>query len=216
MANLMSTAARWRDAGGNTPPAQWTGTAYEFLQGGEITLVGSAEAGDTLDFSALLPVGTPYYSHPLSVTIDGATQYTYDTSASPVPVSIQLSAGDAVVIRVMDDQSSYYGDVVLTPPPVPPPLTGVYGYHGRLKNIVVMAGSSLVVANQWAAETKKRGTTIASSTWTYSGAGTLTGDALTGTQATVMLTPTGCGVISNTVTLADGEVLVGTRFVSVG
>ena len=84
-----------------------------------------------------------------------------------------------------------------------------------LKNVAVSAGSSIDVNNQWAAETEKRGTTVTSSTWTYSGAGTLTGDALTGTKATVRLTPTCRGILSNTVTLADGEVLVGTREVSV-
>ena len=85
----------------------------------------------------------------------------------------------------------------------------------RLKDITATIGSSINIDNQWAAETEKRGTTIVSSTWTYSGAGTLTADALTGTKATVRLTPTYRGILSNTVTLADGEVLVGTRQVSV-
>ena len=85
----------------------------------------------------------------------------------------------------------------------------------NLKSVRATHGETLVIANQWAAETKKRATTIVSSTWTYSGAGTLTGDALTGTKATVRLTPTCRGTLSNAVTLADGEVLVGTRQVSV-
>ena len=85
----------------------------------------------------------------------------------------------------------------------------------NLKSVRATSGESLVVANQWAAETKKRDTTIVSSTWTYCGAGTLASDALTGTKATARLTPTGCGALANTVTLADGEVLVGTRSVSV-
>lgn len=85
----------------------------------------------------------------------------------------------------------------------------------QLKDIAATSGESLVVTNKWAAEAEKRGATIASSTWTYSGAGTLTSDALTGTKATVRITPTCGGVLSNTVTLSDGEVLVGTRCVSV-
>lgn len=85
----------------------------------------------------------------------------------------------------------------------------------NLKSVRATHGEALVIANQWAAEAEKRATTIVSSTWTYSGAGTLTGDALTGTKATVRLTPTCRGILSNTVTLADGEVLVGTREVSV-
>ena len=85
----------------------------------------------------------------------------------------------------------------------------------NLKSVSATNGESIVIINQWAAEAKKRGTTIVSSTWTYSGAGTLTSGALTGTKATVRLTPTYNGVVSNTVTLADGEVLIGTRVVSV-
>lgn len=85
----------------------------------------------------------------------------------------------------------------------------------NLKSVRATSGESLVIANQWAAEVEKRGATIVSSTWTYSGAGTLTGDALTGTKSTVRLTPTCGGVLSNTVTLADGEVLVGARQVGV-
>ena len=85
----------------------------------------------------------------------------------------------------------------------------------NLKSVRATNGESIVIANQWAAETKKRATTIVSSTWMYSGAGMLTTDALAGTKATARLTPTGCGALANTVTLADGEVLVGTRSVSV-
>lgn len=85
----------------------------------------------------------------------------------------------------------------------------------NLKSVRATHGETLAIANQWAAEAKRRATTIVSSTWTYSGAGTLTGDALIGTKSTVRLTPTCRGVLSNTVTLADGEVLVGMRAVSV-
>lgn len=85
----------------------------------------------------------------------------------------------------------------------------------RLKDINAICGEKLLVANNWTAEAEKRGTTVSASTWTYSGAGTLSGDALTGTKATVQLTPTCRGILSNTVTLADGEVLVGARKVSV-
>jgi len=83
------------------------------------------------------------------------------------------------------------------------------------KTLYATDGETIEVANQWAAEADKRGTTVTGSTWTYTGAGTLSGAALADTQATVLLTPTSCGTLANTATLANGEVLVATRSVIV-
>ena len=85
----------------------------------------------------------------------------------------------------------------------------------RLKDIQATAGEILLVVNNWTADAEKRGTTVSASTWTYSGAGTLSGASLSNPLAHVNLAPTCSGILANTVTLADGEVLVGTRSVSV-
>ena len=83
------------------------------------------------------------------------------------------------------------------------------------KTIYTQSGETVSVSNQWAAETEKRGTTVSSSTWTYSGAGTLTGAALATPLATVNLAATGCGTLVNKATLASGEVLLRSRIVIV-
>lgn len=83
----------------------------------------------------------------------------------------------------------------------------------QAKTINTTNGETIKVSHQWAAETEKRGTTISGSTWTYSGAGTLAGEALATPLASVTLTPTGCGTLTNTVTLANGETLIRTRLV---
>jgi hypothetical protein len=85
----------------------------------------------------------------------------------------------------------------------------------RLKDIKAMNGETLIVTNKWAAEAQKRATTISASTWTYSGAGTLSGASLTGTTATVEAAPTCSGRLVNTVELGNGEVLTATRWVDV-
>lgn len=83
------------------------------------------------------------------------------------------------------------------------------------KAIHATDGETIMVQNQWAAEAEKRGTTVSSSSWGYSGSGTLTGAALSGTNATVKLSPTSCGTLTNTVVLANGETLLATRAVAV-
>ena len=85
----------------------------------------------------------------------------------------------------------------------------------RLKDIQAMSGETIIVTNKWAAEAEQRATTVSASTWTYSGAGTLSGALLSGTTATVKLAPTCTGCLENTVTLANGEVLSAVRVVNV-
>lgn len=81
------------------------------------------------------------------------------------------------------------------------------------KTLYTASGETHTVSNQWAAETEARGTTVSSSAWEYSGAGTLTGASLATPLASVSLTATGCGVLKNTATLANGEVLIAERLV---
>jgi hypothetical protein len=79
------------------------------------------------------------------------------------------------------------------------------------KTLYATDGETIAVNNQWAAETQKRGTTVSSSAWEYTGSGSLAGAALSGTSATVRLTPESCGTLVNTATLANGEVLIVSR-----
>ena len=82
----------------------------------------------------------------------------------------------------------------------------------QLKTIYATSGETLKVTNQWAAECEKRGTSISSSTWELSD-GSSVSDSLSGTEATATITPTSCGCLKNTVTLANGEVLIAERLV---
>lgn len=85
----------------------------------------------------------------------------------------------------------------------------------QLKTIRAIYGETISISNPWAAETESRGTTISTSSWTYTGAGTLSGAALSTPVASTKLTPTGSGILKNTVALANGETLLGYREVIV-
>lgn len=84
----------------------------------------------------------------------------------------------------------------------------------QLKTVRVASGEARKVSNQWAAEAEARATTVASSTWATT-TGTLSGATLTATTASVLLAGAGCGTLTNTATLANGEVLVATRLIEV-
>lgn len=77
----------------------------------------------------------------------------------------------------------------------------------QAKTLNLTAGETRKVASQWAAETSKRGTTVSAGAWETT-AGTLSGETLATPLATVTLAEGGCGVLKNTVTLANGEVLI--------
>lgn len=83
------------------------------------------------------------------------------------------------------------------------------------KTIHTVSGETVSISNQWAAETEKRGTTVSTSAWEYSGAGTLSGATLATPLATTKLAATGSGTLKNTATLANGEVLIAERLVRV-
>lgn len=85
----------------------------------------------------------------------------------------------------------------------------------QLKTIRAEYGETLKVSNQWAAETEKRGTTISTSAWTFTGDGDLSGAALSTPLATTNFAPRSCGTLVNTATLANGETLIATRRVIV-
>ena len=86
----------------------------------------------------------------------------------------------------------------------------------QLKTIHSQYGETVTVRNQWAAQTKQRSTTVASSAWEYTGAGTLSGASLTTPLASVTLAVQGGGTLKNTVTLANGEVLIADRWLVAG
>lgn len=81
------------------------------------------------------------------------------------------------------------------------------------KAIRATDGETVAVQNQWAAETEKRGTTVSSSAWAFTGSGTISGETLTTPLASCKLAPTSCGTLTNTATLANGEVLIASRCV---
>lgn len=85
----------------------------------------------------------------------------------------------------------------------------------QLKTLYAVEGETLKVTNEWAAQAEKRGTTVSSSVWEFTGAGSLASEALSDTTASVLLTPTGSGELRNTATLANGEVLIAWRRVQV-
>lgn len=83
----------------------------------------------------------------------------------------------------------------------------------RAKTIYVEDGETVKVTQNWAAETEKRGTTVSSSAWEFSGAASLSGAALATPVASTLIAPTSCGELKNTATLANGEVLIALRTV---
>jgi len=80
------------------------------------------------------------------------------------------------------------------------------------KTLYFASGETRKVEQQWAAECEKRGTTVSTSAWEMSD-GSSVSAALSGTLATATITPTGCATLKNTVTLANGEVLIAERLV---
>ena len=85
----------------------------------------------------------------------------------------------------------------------------------RFKDVRTVSGETVKVSNQWAAETEKRGTTVSSSAWTFDGTGTLSSATLTTPLATTLIAATAGGTLTNTATLANGEVLIAERLVIV-
>ena len=83
------------------------------------------------------------------------------------------------------------------------------------KTIRATDGETVKVENQWAAETEKRDTTVSTSAWDFSGSGTIASETLVTPLASCLLTPTRCGTLTYTATLANGEVLIATRCVLV-
>lgn len=81
----------------------------------------------------------------------------------------------------------------------------------RLKDIQTRAGETVRVSNEWAADAEACGSSVSTATWSYSGAGTISGEALSSNLSSVLLSATGSGVLTNTVTLADGQVLIAER-----
>ena len=74
--------------------------------------------------------------------------------------------------------------------------------------INIQYGASHLVKKQWAQEIERAATTVSSSAWEYNGTGTLASPTLTGSLAEVMFTPQTSGWLTNTATLANGEVRV--------
>lgn len=76
------------------------------------------------------------------------------------------------------------------------------------KEIRVTYGETVKVTNDWAAECEKRGTSVSSSAWIGI---PVTGATLTSNVATASMSASYNGTVRNTVTLANGEVLIADR-----
>lgn len=83
------------------------------------------------------------------------------------------------------------------------------------KTIRTFDGETVKVSQRWAAECEKRGTTVSASAWGFTGSGSLSDETLATPLATVKVTATGSGELTNTATLANGEVLMVMRRVVV-
>ena len=77
----------------------------------------------------------------------------------------------------------------------------------QAKTIHAEADEVRTVSNIWAAQIEQRGTTLASSAWEVTGGLSLGAESLDDDTASALVTITGCGTVTNTVTLASGEVL---------
>lgn len=77
----------------------------------------------------------------------------------------------------------------------------------QAKTLNLTQGETVKVTSNWTAETERRGATISGSAWETT-AGTLSGVSLSTPVASVVLAEGGCGVLKNTVTLANGETLI--------
>ncbi len=68
-------------------------------------------------------------------------------------------------------------------------------------------GETVLIWRQWAQVTERNNATISASDWDYDGTATLSGASLATPRVTVLFTPTSDGILTNTVTMSDGQVL---------
>lgn len=85
----------------------------------------------------------------------------------------------------------------------------------QAKTVYAQADEVRKVVNEWAAMVEERGSSVATSAWEVTGGLSLGAEALTGSSATALVTVSSSGKVTNTVTLANGEVLVAWRKVVV-
>ena len=69
-------------------------------------------------------------------------------------------------------------------------------------------GEARLIVKEWAQEAERASATLSVSAWEYDGSATLSGESTSGTSASVLFTPTSCGVLTNTATLSDGQVFI--------
>ena len=85
----------------------------------------------------------------------------------------------------------------------------------QLKDYHCEVGEIRIVETNWAAECERRGTTLASASWSWDGAGAISDPSTSGFVAQVTLDPLGSGTLKCKATLGNGEVLCGWRNVLV-
>ena len=67
-------------------------------------------------------------------------------------------------------------------------------------------GESRKISYEWAQELERATANLSTSEWSYDGTATLSGDAITGTKASVLFAPETDGVLTNKATFSDGQI----------
>ncbi|WDS36231.1 hypothetical protein [Pseudoxanthomonas sp.] len=234
MSNLLSTPGLWTDYAGATPPSYWTGSAYSFVTteaGGayhfQLALAGSPDSSDTFEATVIWDLPDVYegtYGWFLNYVSNGAVveSLTLSPATGSATLNITAVAGYFVLAHYADGTFAsdvQYTSSFLTITPaadvVAPPPTG--GRHiPQQKTLYLAEGETRIVEQKWAGECEERNTDVASSEWSATDGGLLTGASLSGTKATVIYSPAGHrAVLTNTVVLDNGETLKAWRWVEV-
>lgn len=85
----------------------------------------------------------------------------------------------------------------------------------QAKDFYCEVGEVRIVTQNWAAECERRGTTLDSSTWAWSGGGTISLPTTSGVVSMVTLDPLSSGTLKCIGTFGNGEVICAWREVKV-
>lgn len=224
MANLLATATNWQDNESTSPPPYWNGTAYvwdttdppNLFYMGYIGSTPSSE--DTVSFTVTAEGFNPEAERFLNVCSDEEVLASYDLLSPP---SGQVNVAGLLVTKIVVaadavstfSASTYEGVLTLSLAAEGP--RDDPRHIPQKKTLYCAQNEVRLVLQEWAGECEERNTTITSSTWTFTGSGSVAEQALSGTRSSVLVTPNSNGRLENTVVLANGETLVAWRYVDV-
>jgi hypothetical protein len=124
MANILADASQWKDtSGGQIPPAEWNGEAYQIdMPFMNITYIGSNAVGDTIQFSAICAANNAV----VILTVNGVTEIDQPITSSLGNFSFQLTSANAAIELVIEPQNACapQGPVTVTPLATPAPNPG--------------------------------------------------------------------------------------------